>query len=417
MISCSIGNEDSYQTLNRRFLLRNQDEFPIKPTELGDYDLIPKGDLSIVRHNVTHLVNYCSRYPWFVDHALITSVARMSLGDLSVILNCEGLTETEEDIAITLYYLAERVLQFSELDTDDLIHDLEVSEIFDVFEGISNVNESSRNFVTACQIRTDLEAIQQAKLESFVKDPNDSTLMMHLDSLSEFHRRRIVDPMYQEVYKIRSLIRRKEYTSSDLRKDLSSLMGDLKMTETGFTSADIFLHLLFGQLMLPRRFGEMPKNASGLEPLEVHRFIAAMDMIEPTSNDSFFDYGSGIGNQAILARLLYGIPSGGVELVQEFHNLAKQSAHDLKLDNINFHNQDAADIDPPDASIFLLFNPFNGSILSKVILKLAELRKRKDFHIISASSSNRILRNVPFFKEIKLHDGGELDIALFRSVR
>lgn len=420
MLSTSVENPGEYETLTRRHLLRNPEEFPIHPTDLGKFQLDPNSNLAFVRHNLTHLANYCAKYPWLIDDLFVATIAHDSLNNLTEIMTEENLTGEESEILCTLYYLAERLIQITESKSADFTDDLEIPEMLDVFKQIALVGDISLDLVTANQIRADLEHIGQnykSKKHFISINSDDRTMLIHLDSLRDFHQRRIVEPMLEEATRIRSLIRSKRYSQTELRKDLTTLIGEHGITDSRFTSADIFLQLILGHQDMPPRSGRIPETASGLEPLQAHRFIAAMDAIGPTSSDIFFDYGSGIGSQVILTRLLYGIPSGGVELIREFHDFAHKTAKDLKIDNVSLNLGDAASFEPPEASIFLLYNSFSGSTLNQVIQRLARLGQTKDLHVISASSSNFILRNVPWFKEIQLHNGDELDVALFRSVK
>lgn len=93
-------------------------------------------------------------------------------------------------------------------------------------------------------------------------------------------------------------------------------------------------------------------------------------------SDVFLDYGSGMGRAVCLAATYPFKSVIGVEISAELCGIARrnlsQARGKLRCRDVRILEGDAADYQIPDeASVFFFFNPFRGSVLSKVLDNIA----------------------------------------------
>lgn len=89
-----------------------------------------------------------------------------------------------------------------------------------------------------------------------------------------------------------------------------------------------------------------------------------------TASDVLVDLGSGLGHVALLAAICTAAHSVGIELEAAYVERARQCAQTLNLDNVTFIHQDARAADFSTGTVFYLYTPFLGSILSAVLTRL-----------------------------------------------
>jgi len=77
-----------------------------------------------------------------------------------------------------------------------------------------------------------------------------------------------------------------------------------------------------------------------------------MHMVAFASDDVFYDLGAGLGNVAILANLLTGVTTKGIEIEPAYCAYAEACAERLGLSNIGFISADAREVDSADGTVF-----------------------------------------------------------------
>ena len=92
-------------------------------------------------------------------------------------------------------------------------------------------------------------------------------------------------------------------------------------------------------------------------------------------DDDLVDLGSGLGRVLILAHLLSGARARGVEIQEPLVRSAMARCAELALP-ITFIQANAADAEL-DASIFFLYAPFNGQMLTHVLSRLEDVARRR----------------------------------------
>jgi hypothetical protein len=93
-------------------------------------------------------------------------------------------------------------------------------------------------------------------------------------------------------------------------------------------------------------------------------------------HDELVDLGSGLGRVVILAHLLSGARACGVEIQEPLVRTARSRCNALALGAVSFVHANAADVEL-DGSIFYLYAPCNGEMLTRVVHRLGEVARRR----------------------------------------
>lgn len=133
-----------------------------------------------------------------------------------------------------------------------------------------------------------------------------------------------------------------------------------------------------------------------------------------TEDDVLFDLGSGLGHVPLLAGICTGARSIGVEREEPYVACARNAATSFNLDRVSFYPQDVRDADLSSGTVFYLYTPFTGQILTDVL------------HRLRRESTNRPIRICTFgpcteavARENWLRASGKPDpdhITLFHSI-
>jgi SAM-dependent methyltransferase len=96
----------------------------------------------------------------------------------------------------------------------------------------------------------------------------------------------------------------------------------------------------------------------------------------PPPDDELVDLGSGLGRVAILAHLLSGARTHGIEIQAPLVDRARARCAALGLTAVSFTHGDAAGA-VLDGSVFFLYAPFNGDLLARVVRQLERVARRR----------------------------------------
>jgi len=97
-----------------------------------------------------------------------------------------------------------------------------------------------------------------------------------------------------------------------------------------------------------------------------------------TEADVLIDLGSGLGHVPLMVPICTPVRSIGIEVEATYVERAEQCAQKLNLNKVTFIHQDARAADLSAGTVFYLYTPFTGSILSHVLALLrreAETRR------------------------------------------
>jgi hypothetical protein len=106
------------------------------------------------------------------------------------------------------------------------------------------------------------------------------------------------------------------------------------------------------------------------QPTPARHIFHLIRLTALTAGDVLVDLGSGLGHVPLLAAILTSARSIGIELEGTYVERARQCAQRLNLNRVTFIQQDARAADLSAGTVFYLYTPFTGSIMSSVLSRL-----------------------------------------------
>jgi SAM-dependent methyltransferase len=149
---------------------------------------------------------------------------------------------------------------------------------------------------------------------------------------------------------------------------------------------------LLGIDALPPDEPNLPRGAVPYLPCGVEEILEVVRAVPLRGGDVFVDLGSGLGRVALLVHLLTGSRASGIEIQGSLVREARKRAAALGLEGIGFVQANAAEIDL-EGTVFFLYAPFNGELLSRVVGRLEAVARR---HAIVIAAVGLELGGVPW---------------------
>jgi hypothetical protein len=157
-----------------------------------------------------------------------------------------------------------------------------------------------------------------------------------------------------------------------------TLQEGSKETVIGYDNLDLFFDGLFPIETVPEETKEREAEMVFYQKTPARIIFELVAKSDFSKEDVFYDLGSGLGRVAILANLLSGVTTKGVEFEPAYCNYAGNLARRLKLPDVHFINADAREADYSDGTVFFMYTPFEGGLLDAVLEKLRlESKKRQ----------------------------------------
>jgi hypothetical protein len=120
----------------------------------------------------------------------------------------------------------------------------------------------------------------------------------------------------------------------------------------------------------------------GYHPSGVAPIVRALLEVPVTVDDVLVDLGAGLGKVVLLTRLLTGATAHGVELQRTLVHRAREAAARLAVD-VLFSEGDARDADFDHGTVFFLYLPFTGPVLTDVMCRLRAASFRRAIVVCS----------------------------------
>ena len=133
-----------------------------------------------------------------------------------------------------------------------------------------------------------------------------------------------------------------------------------------------------------------------------------------SNDDILVDLGSGLGHVPLLVSALTGIRTFGVEIQPDYAASAQEAAQVLNLCRVGFGAEDARITDLSSGTVFYMFSPFTGSILTDVLCGLRKQSKERQIRICSLGPCTRILQGQTWLRATERTDTER--IAVFKSL-
>jgi hypothetical protein len=127
----------------------------------------------------------------------------------------------------------------------------------------------------------------------------------------------------------------------------------------------------------PRPSSDAPgEHLIGYHASGVSAIVRALLEVPVTEEDVLVDLGSGLGKVVLLARLLTGATARGIELQPGLVDRAREAAARAGVE-VRFARGDVRDADIGDGSVFFLYAPFTGPVLTDVVRRLHDVARRR----------------------------------------
>ncbi len=161
-----------------------------------------------------------------------------------------------------------------------------------------------------------------------------------------------------------------------------------------FLDRDAWTDELLGIDPPPPDVPDLPRGSVPYLPSGVEEILAVVREVPIGPDDHLVDLGSGLGRVLILAHLLTGARASGVELQEPLVDSARARCAALALPDIAFVQANAAEIGL-DGSVFFLYAPFNGQMLTRVLRRLEDVARRRSIVVCAVGLE---FRGVPWLR-------------------
>ena len=111
-------------------------------------------------------------------------------------------------------------------------------------------------------------------------------------------------------------------------------------------------------------------------PSGYDEIVHALELTRLGPGDRFLDLGSGLGKVVMLAALLTGAASSGVESDPQLCELGRGAAAALGVPGVQLLRGDAREASGADADVVFMYLPFAGEVLARVMERLLEEGRR-----------------------------------------
>jgi Histone methylation protein DOT1 len=152
------------------------------------------------------------------------------------------------------------------------------------------------------------------------------------------------------------------------------------------------------------------------QPTPVRHILHLIAATALAEDDVFVDLGSGLGHVPLLVSMVTGAQSLGIEVQAAYVASARECAQRLHLSRVRFIPQDAREADLSSGTVFYLYSPFNGSILTDVLSALRMESTRRSIKICSLGPCTRTVANETGLKASAPPDTGRITVFDSRSI-
>ena len=142
------------------------------------------------------------------------------------------------------------------------------------------------------------------------------------------------------------------------------------LDEVPWLERDQFVEELLGIAYPPLEEPAPVPELIAYAPSGYDEIVYALDETGLGAGDRFLDIGSGLGKAVMLATLLPGATSRGIERDPKLHAMAEGAARSLGLLDAHFEWADVLELDMPQADVVFMYLPFTGATLARVLERL-----------------------------------------------
>lgn len=133
-----------------------------------------------------------------------------------------------------------------------------------------------------------------------------------------------------------------------------------------------------------------------------------------SGRDVLIDLGSGLGHVPLLVAICTGARCIGIEWEANYVDCARHCASTLNLSDVTFIRQDAREADLSMGTVFYLYTPFKGAMLSEMLVTLKREAGAREIRICTLGPCTEIVAREQWLERL---DAARFDkLALFRSL-
>ena len=182
-------------------------------------------------------------------------------------------------------------------------------------------------------------------------------------------------------------------------------------------SYDYLDALLSGVLQLDEPspgIAELAAEMVFYQPTPARHIFELIGRAQIAERDVLIDLGSGLGHVPLLAAICTGARCIGIEWEAAYVDCAQRCANALNLANVTFVRQDAREADLSMGTMFYLYTPFTGAMLSDVLTRLRQEAVTREIRICTLGPCTPIIAREPWLESVNVPRVDRP--ALFRSV-
>jgi len=171
--------------------------------------------------------------------------------------------------------------------------------------------------------------------------------------------------------------------------------------------------LLSGILQLREPSGANPHPAREMvfyQPTPVRHILRLVAASALSEADVFVDLGSGLGHVPLLASMLTGVRSFGIEVEAAYVASAQECGQSLQQSRVHFIHEDARTADLFAGTVFYLYSPFTGSILADVLDRLRRESARRPIKICTLGPCTCTVAMCSWLKASALPDPDQITV-------
>ncbi len=142
---------------------------------------------------------------------------------------------------------------------------------------------------------------------------------------------------------------------------------------------------LYSELQRPEAPPEVALPVGGVPylPCGVSELLTGLTLANVSAGDRLVDLGAGMGWVTVIAHLLTGASTVGIEIQQPLVTLGRAWVERLGLtQQVELQCADAA-AQVPAATVYFMYAPFNGALLEQVLAHLQRQSRTRAFRVIT----------------------------------
>ncbi len=153
---------------------------------------------------------------------------------------------------------------------------------------------------------------------------------------------------------------------------------------------------------------DLPAGGVPYLPCPVGLILSAVHGSGLARGDVFVDLGAGLGRVAVLAHLLSGAASVGIEAQRHLAEAGQRCCRELGLDRVQMVHGDVSGR-ALEGTVFFLYSPFNGRTLERVLSGLEALARRQRLTVCT------VHLELPDLRGLVRQPCAEVELAIYRT--